>query len=170
MGGFANSPSNPMNPLFDPNRLEEQKRAFQSQVPEYAQSFIPNMLNNAQQFGQPLNDPLNRGGMPFQGFNLAGTDADPRRPFVSPNPLQTFNQNQVYAGGTPNFDERTGTYINPQQPKPMPLPGRRIIDPPRPGYGQRPQRGPVPRDMTPVTLQQGLGGLGALPITKQQIG
>jgi hypothetical protein len=62
---------------------------------------------------------------------------------------QPMNPNQVYAGGNPNFDERTGTYINPQ--KPVPMPGRRIIDPVRPGYGygQQPQ----------APQQRGLGGL-----------
>lgn len=112
-----------------------------------------------------LNDPLNRGGMSFQGFNPAGTDVDPRRPFVSSVPLQLLqsgrynpqslqdfqnmfqgqtqpmNPNQVYAGGTPNFDERTSTYINPPR-----LP---II---QPGPGVFPQ--PQPQDS-----KRGLGGL-----------
>jgi len=139
MGGIANNP--------------QLQQAIQSM----------GQIQQPQQPEQSLNDPLNRGGMPFQGFNPAGTDADPRRPFASPNPLQLFNPNQVYAGGTPNFDERTGTYINPPR-RPIIQPGPNVFPQPRPQdskYGQRFQRGPVPRDLTPgmVGLMQGLGGL-----------
>ena len=168
MGGMANHPSSFINTAVDPRLPQSFIPTMgynQSQLP---QQFMPN-VSNISQLPQPFIPTMGYGqpqqssggvfsGQPLQQYNQQNMGTVP------------FNQNQVYAGGTPNFDERTGTYINPQQPKPRPLPGRRIIDPPRPVYGQRPQRGPVPRDMTPVTLQQGLGGLGALPITNQQIG
>lgn len=88
-------------------------------------------------FGNQLNDLINRGGMLFQGFNSAGTNAGP---LISP-----------FLTGMRNAGQ-------PQQPRPSVIQPR----PQGPKYGQRPQRGPVPRDITPITLQQGLGGLGTL--------
>lgn len=114
-------------------------------------NFRPQQPRQPEQFGQQpqqpgqvqpqLNDPLNRGGMPFQGFNPAGTDAGPR-PFVSPNPLQPFNSNQVYAGGNPNFNEAMGQY-NPIGRPNVVQPGPNVFPQPQP---QGPQ-------------QRGLGGL-----------
>lgn len=68
--------------------------------------------------GLPLNDPLNRGGMPFQGFNPAGTDAGPR-PFESPYPL---NPMQVQPGSVnPQLDAMKQMFQGQQQPQTQPM-------------------------------------------------
>jgi hypothetical protein len=53
-----------------------------------------------------------------------------------------------------SFGNRPMSYYQGQPQRPQPQ-----TQPMNPGYGQRPQRGPAPRDMMPGTLQQGLGGL-----------
>ena len=79
---------NPSSPFYFPNGPEASAQA----------------LNQGKGKGVPMGGMLGGGGnpmqpqvmpaqdtypgMPFQGFNPAGTDADLRRPFVSPNPLQ----------------------------------------------------------------------------------
>ena len=169
------------------------------------QSAINFAANNPQQPGQPqqpgnpflgmpLNDPLNRGGMPFQGFNPAGTDSDPRRPFIgnpqpsmpqqpyNPQPLQNFQNmlqgqpqtqpmnpyegmTQVGPGSWERLDGSPGSMqpsstMTPLQKKYMDMynPQRPQTQPMNTGYGQRPERGPAPRNLAPMGTQ-GLRGL-----------
>lgn len=97
--------------------------------------------------GAPIKNPIPQGLFPVVG-----------QPYTQPTPI---GANPVIGGPIGGYNPAP----IPLQPKPAPLPGRPIIDPAAPGsqgsvYGQQPTRGPAPRDVTPYTLQQGLGGLG----------
>ena len=93
---------------------------------------------------------------------------DPRSAIQQVQGKLTGQPQQIYSGlGTPiptygqppgpGFTQLIQNLQQQQQPQ-GPQPGANIGRP-APGYGQRPQRGPVDRSMTPLTLQQGLGGL-----------
>lgn len=95
--------------------------------------------------GFPLNHPLNRFNTFFQGL--------PIRP--------GFGGNQLYAGGNPNFDERTGTYINPRFPGmlqggfPQQPQAQQLVDPRQSGLASLAGLNGVPGNQNPLYFGPG---------------
>jgi hypothetical protein len=168
MGGIANNPQfqNAMQMARSIGQMPEQPGQPQVQPPYYPTGY------------PPVNDPLNRGGMPFQGFNPEGTDADPRRPFMgNPQPLmpqQPYNPQQLDAfkqmfQGQPPVQPPVQPQVMPQQPVPMPgqvrPPNMPFYRNPNPRtYGAVNNNGvtaqtPMPQQPQPANPQRGLGGL-----------
>lgn len=119
--------------------------------PQQIPGMAPHVVASLDKFqrmnmGQPqLNHPLNRVNTFFQGLPIRSG----------------FGGNQFYAGGNPNFDERTGTYINPRFPGmlqggfPQQPQAQQLVDPRQSGLASLAGLNGVPGNQNPLYFGPG---------------